>query len=422
MSAQPAPGAPRHVTVIGAGVVGICCALCLQRDGHAVTVLDPEPPGEGGASFGNAGILAIDHCAPNTHPGIAWDVPRYLLDPLGPVTIRWRYLPRLLPWLLRFVAAGRPASFEAISLALQALHERALAAWQPLLESAGAQRLVHRQGWLVVYESDAAFARAEPHKVGLRRQRGVRTEVLDGPAVRALEPALGPAIRHAVHYPDVAHVADPLGLVRALAADFQRRGGTLRPERVRGFTLGPRGATAVHTDAATHPADVVVLAAGAWCKPLARQLGSRVPLDAERGYHATLPRPGVTLRVPVLSGDFHCAITPLAEGLRVGGTVEFAGVAAPPNYARVDKLLAVARRTVPGLDDRGHTRWMGCRPALPDDLPVLGRAPRYPDVYFAFGHGQVGLTDAALSGQVVADLVAGRPPALELAPYRAERF
>lgn len=422
MAEQAGNGAPRRVVVIGAGIVGICCALYLQRDGHAVTVLDPAPPGEGGASSGNAGILAVDHCAPNAHPGIVWELPGFLLHPLGPLTIRWRYLPGLAPWLWRFLLASRRPAYEANGRALNALHQHAMAAYAPLLESAGAQGLIRRRGWLTVYESDAAFQAARPAKVELRRAMGIRTEVLDGPAVRALEPALSPAVRHGVYYPDVAQTTDPLRLVQALAADFQRHGGTILRERVRGFDRGEGGRRVVFTDAAAHAADVVVLAAGAWSRPLAQALGSRVPLDTERGYHAMLPEPEVDLQVPVISGDFHCAMVPMEGGLRVGGSVELASVDAPPNYARVDKLVSVARRTLPGLNDRGHTRWMGCRPSMPDSLPVLGRSPRDPNVYFAFGHGQVGLTNGALTGQLIAELVADRPPTLDLAPYRAQRF
>jgi glycine/D-amino acid oxidase-like deaminating enzyme len=422
MVASAHNGGPRRVTVIGAGIVGICCALYLQREGHTVTVLDPAPPGEGGASFGNSGIIAIDHCVPNAHPGIVWEVPGYLLDPLGPLTIRWRYLPRVAPWLLRFVRASRHRAFEAGAHALHALNEHALAAYQPLLERAGAQALIRRSGWLVTYESSAAFAKARPYKVDLRQAHGVRTEVLDGRGARELEPALSPEIRHAVYFPEVAQATDPLRLVKALAQDFQRRGGTLCRERVRGFSLGPHGPQAVHTDAVMHATDAVVLAAGAYSRTMARELGSRVPLDTERGYHAMLPTPGVNLRVPIISGDFHCAMTPMEGGLRVGGSVEFAGVDAAPNYARVDKLLSVARRTLPGLNDAGHTRWMGCRPSMPDSLPVLGRSPRYREVYFAFGHGQVGLTQGALTGQLIAELVGGRAPTVDLTPYRPDRF
>ncbi len=422
MGARAPAATGRRVTVIGAGIVGICCALYLQRDGHTVTVLDPAPPGEGGASFGNAGILAIDHCVPDAHPGILWHIPGFLLDPLGPLTIRWSYLPRALPWLLRFVAASRRKPFEASSRGLQALHGQALAAYRPLVENAGAQELLRRSGWLVIFESDTNFARARRFKVDIPRQLGVRLEELDGAGARALEPALSPEIRHAVHYPDVEMTTDPLRLVRVLAHDFQRRGGTVRRERVRGFTLGRHGAEVVHTDVVTHATDVVVLAAGAYSRPLAEALGSRVPLDTERGYHAMLPEPGLLMKVPVISGDFHCALTPMENGLCVGGTVEFAGLHAAPNYARVDKLLSIAHRTLPGLNDEGHTRWMGCRPSLPDSLPVLGRSPRYRDVYFAFGHGSVGLTDGALTGKLIAELVAERPPTVDVTPYRPDRF
>ena len=414
-------GGPRQVAVIGAGIIGICCALYLQRDGHQVTVLDPQPPGEG-CSRGNSGIFALVHCVPDSTPGLVWQVPGMMLDPLGPLIVRPSYLLKALPWLLRFLAASRRGPFEAGFAALYAMTQHALVAYQPLVESAGAQDMVRKQGWLLVFESDESFAKEKPYKVDMSSRAGIRLEVLDGKGARELEPALSPSIRHGVFYPEVAHSTDPFRFVQVLAEDFRRKGGTILAERVTGFEMGPRGPTVVHTEAGRHTPDSVVLAAGAYSKPLARMLGSRIPLDTERGYHAMLPDPRVSLKVPVMSGDFHCALTPMAEGLRVGGSVEFAGVHAAPNYARVDKLVSVGHRVLPGLNDAGHTRWMGCRPSLPDSLPVVSRSPRYPNVYFAFGHGQVGLTNAGITGKLIAELMAGRPTTIDTTPYRADRF
>ena len=418
---NPPSDASRNMIVIGAGIVGICCALYLQRDGHRVTVLDPQEPG-GGASFGNSGIFATDHCAPNAKPGLLWELPRMLLDPLGPLTLRWRYLPRALPWLWRFLAAGRPEAVEAASLALHALNLQAMEAYRPLLDDAQAHGLIRKNGWLLVYESTAAFERARPLKIDLRHKRGVPLEVLDAKGVRELEPALTPAVRHGVYFPEVSQTTDPFALVQALAADFRRRGGVIQTGRVTGFGFGPGGVEKEHTDGGPFSADGVVLAAGAHSKTLARRLGAKVPLDTERGYHAMLPDPGISLKVPVISGDFHCAMTPMDGGLRVGGSVELAGVDAPPNYARADKLVSVAKRVLPGLNDAGVTRWMGRRPSMPDSLPVIGPSPRVPNAFFAFGHGMLGLTHGALTGRIVADLVAGRAPPLDLTPYRPERF
>ena len=247
-------------------------------------------------------------------------------------------------------------------------------------------------------------------------------EVLDAQGVRELEPALSPDVRHGVYFPEVAQTTDPFQLVQALAADFRRHGGVIQTERVTGFGFGPGGVEKVRTEGGPFAADAVVLAAGAHSKTLARRLGARVPLDTERGYHAMLPEPGVNLKVPVISGDFHCAMTPMDGGLRVGGSVELAGVDAPPNYARADKLVTVAKRVLPGLNDAGYTRWMGHRPSMPDSLPVIGKSPSIPNAIFAFGHGMLGLTHGALTGRIVADLAAGRNPPLDLTPFRPDRF
>lgn len=414
-------GPRRQVTVIGAGIVGICCALYLQRDGHRVTVIDQHQPGEG-CSKGNSGIFAIEHCVPLASPGILAEVPEMLLDPLGPLTLRWSYLPRMAPWLLRFIRAGFRDRFESISNALHNLNCHALEAYRPLVKSADALDMVLGRGWMFVYESDQSYEKAKKREIEVRRRRGVNLRVLDSNEVQELEPALSPNVRRGILFPDVAHCTNPHRFVTVLAEDFRRKGGSILQEKVTGFTIGPGGPTQVRMGAVTHGVDVVVLAAGAYSRKMASQLGSRVPLDTQRGYHVMLPEPNVELRLPIISGDFHCAMTPMEEGLRVGGTVEFAGVDAAANYARADKLLSVARRVLPGLSETVSSRWMGCRPSLPDSLPVIDRSPHHASVYFAFGHGQLGLTQGAITGKLISEMVMSRPTTIDVGPYRVDRF
>ena len=411
----------RQVTVIGAGIVGICCALYLQRDGHRVTVIDREAPGEG-CSKGNLGIFAIDHGIPHAKPGILAEIPGMLLDPLGPLTLRWSYLPWIAPWLARFIRASFRDRFEPISIALQNLNRHALKAYDPLIKSAEALDLVVRRGWLLVYGSDRSYQRAKKMDVEVRRSRGVNLQILSSDEVQELEPALSPGTKWGVLFPDVAHCTNPYRFVQVLAEDFRRKGGNILQEKVTGFTVGPGGPSRILTEAGAHGVDVVVLAAGAYSREMARQLGSKVPLDTHRGYHVMVAEPNVELRVPVLSGDFHFGITSMEEGLCVGGTVELAGIDAPPNYARADKLLGVARRILPGLRGTASSRWMGCRPSLPDSLPVLGRSPHYSSVYFAFGHGHTGLTQGAITGKLIAEMVMGTPTTIDVHPYRVDRF
>ena len=406
--------------MVGCGVVGVCCALYLQRDGHSVVVMDPGGPGEA-CSSGNAGQFVTGYCVPLGLPGIAREVPAMVMDPLGPLTIRWPYLPALLPWLLRFLAASSPRRVGEIAKALYRLNKDALTAFAPLLEQAGAGHLIRRNGRLDVYQSEHVFAKAQV-KFDLLRRGGVRVEMLDHKGVRDLEPALADRCRQGAFYPESAHTTNPLRLTRLLAEDFVRRGGVILRERVTDFRMGSDGVWSVVTDGGRHPADQLVLAAGAYSRPLAAKLGSRLPLEAERGYHLMLPQAGIKLQRTVVHGDRYFGLTPMEGGMRLAGTVELASVHARPNFARADALFQAASQALPSLNGRGAIRWMGCRPSMPDSLPVLGRSPVHPSVYFAFGHGHLGLTGAAASGRIIADLVAQRVEDSQFEAYRADRF
>jgi D-amino-acid dehydrogenase len=410
----------KEIAVVGAGIVGVCCALSLLRDGHRVTLIDRQEPGEG-TSFGNASVLAIDAVVPVQTPGIVWKVPGMLRDPLGPLALRWAYLPRLAPWLLRFVAASSPRRVEAASRALAGLLDGAVEAYEPLIEMAGARDMLRRNGWVCVYESEAGYTRAVP-MLELQRRRGVKLEVLAAEELHQLEPTLAPIFPRAVFYPNVAHMVNNFRLVQVLAETFQRHGGVLLREEVRDFELGEHGPRALLTDRGRRPCEAVVLTAGAWSKPLAARLGSRPPLDTERGYHLHLPEPEVMPRLPVYSSERAFACTPLEHGLRLAGTVELGGLKAAPDWRRAEVLLSHARRWLPGLAAEGASRWMGFRPSMPDSVPVISASPRHANAFFAFGHGHLGLGMGARTGALIADLVAGRDPGLDMAPYRVDRF
>ncbi len=420
MAGREQAGSGRHVTVIGAGIVGVCCGLYLLRNGHRVSLLDSQPPGEG-ASSGNAGFISPGSCAPTGMPGLAAKVPGMLLDPLGPLTIRWRYLPRIAPWLLRFLAASSPARVEEISKAMRALHQSAVEDFQPLLRDAEATKLLRRDGRLEIYKSEESFAKSKL-KYELFGRRGVDFEVLREGAPQELEPALSPDYKIAVSIPGSAHTTDPLRLTQMLAEDFRRRGGAIVRDKALGFEMGAEGPRRLLGEGDNYDLDAVVVAAGAYSRNLTLQLGSKVPLDTERGYHMMLPQPGIELHHPLSSGDHHFAITPMDGGIRLAGTDEFAGLHAPPNYARADALYTSAKRMFPGLKQEGATRWMGRRPSIPDSLPVISRSPVHPSVFFAFGHGHLGLTGAAVTGKLVAEMITGKPHNIDLAPYRVERF
>jgi len=411
---------PRRVAVIGAGIVGTVTASYLLRDGHQVTLIDRVGPGEM-TSFGNTGGISPASVVPVAMPGMLKDVPRWLADPLGPLHVRWRHLPACLPWLIKFLRAGRPERVREIAAALTALNRPTFEAYEPLLKDAGLQRLFHRTGQLFVYRSQQALEH-DRFAIELKRSTGLRVDILNADEIRQLEPSLSADFTHAHFIPDHGHCKNPGGLVQGLARHFVERGGILLREEVRAIELGADGARRLLTDSDAHEPDCVVIACGIWSTRFARQLGHKVPLESHRGYHVTLPDPKAAPRIMVLSSEDKIAITPMEMGLRIGGTVELAGLDAPPDYARARGLLRLAQRAIPGLNGEGYTQWMGHRPCLPDSLPVLGPSPRARNVHFAFGHGHQGLLGASKTGQVIAELIGNRPPSIDLAPFRVDRF
>ncbi len=411
---------PRSVAVIGAGIVGVSTALFLQRDGHAVTLLDRVGPAAG-ASYGNAGGVVSAACAPLGMPGVLARVPGMLMDPTGPLVLRWRYLPRITPWLVRLVLASRPSRVEEIADALAALNGGVEAAWRALAAQAGIGDLLRPVGWLEVFETDAGFASTAAER-DLMARRGVPFEVLDADELRQLEPALAPIFRHGFHMHLCLFVANPGRAVERLAADFVARGGRLVTAEVTGFGLEGRPYRVLSETGVVADAEVVVVTCGAWSRRLARQLGASVPLDTERGYHLMLPPVEPGLGRPTVHGEQFFSLSSMEHGTRLTSQVEFAGLDAPPDFRRVRGLLGAAKRMLPGLETAERSAWLGFRPSLPDSLPVIGPVPGRPDVYLGFGHGHLGMTQGPVTGRILADLVAGRDPGIDLAPYRCDRW
>jgi D-amino-acid dehydrogenase len=410
----------RRVGIVGAGVVGLACAAHLQQRGFAVTLIDPREPGSG-CSYGNAGCLSRASCVPLGLPGVAKQAPKWLLDPDGPLVIPARYALAIAPWVWRFWRSTSPERVHATADALHALLDPTVAKWRPLAQWAGVPELIRQDGYAFAYRSEAGF-RADTLGRELRRARGVAIEVLEGPAIRDFDPALSAELTHLVILPEQGHVPNPLRLSQALAQRLRAGGATFVTRSVRGFEIGPEGVRKVITEGEAIPVDAVVLAAGVHSKPLAAQLGSHVPLETERGYHAMLAQPSVVPRIPVCSGEGKYFATPMEGGLRIAGTVELAGLEAPPNPRRADVMLDGMKHLLPGLTWGSVERWMGHRPSLPDSKPVIGRAPAAANAWFAFGHGHVGLTAAPSTGEIVAALASGAAPYMDPRPFAAERF
>jgi D-amino-acid dehydrogenase len=405
-----------EVVVIGAGIIGLSSAYFLFADGHRVTVLDRDPAGDK-VSFVNAGGIGISEIVPASAPGVVWRVPGWLFDPLGPLSLKLGHLPALLPWLWRFLRSGTPAEIKRLAAALAALARPCYDDLVPMLDTIGLSADLHRVGALSVYETTEGFLR-DRAEWELKRRFGVVCEEIGGDEAREREPALGPIVKHAIFTPQWAHVSDPKAIVDRLREWLEQRG--VRMER--GEAVGFEGQAVRASDGRHLPFDALVVAAGAWSGRLARLIGDRALLESERGYNTTLPNPRVTLQAEVIFAERKFVATPLAMGLRIGGAAEFAGLEAPPNFARPKALVALAKRYFPGLNAEGGREWMGHRPATPDTLPVIGRSPRRQNVFYAFGHGHTGLTFGPTTGRLIADLIAGRPPSLDLAPFAIARF
>ena len=408
--------APSRIVVIGAGIIGLSVARALLREGHAVTVIDRDPAGDK-ASFGNAGGLGVTEILPAAAPGLIWQVPKWLADPLGPLSLRPAHLPRLLPWLVRFLRTGTPAEVARVAGALAALLAPVYDDMLPLLDELSLSADLHRVGALWVYDTEAGFQRDAPAHA-MRRRHGIAVETISATEARRLEPALAPTGARAVLTPGWSHVSDPKRIVDRLRETLIAGGVAMLAREAAGVD-GP----AVITAEGDHvPFDRLVVAAAAWSGRIARAIGDPALIESERGYNATLPSPGVVLSREVIFAQRQFVATPLDIGLRIGGAAEFAGLDANPDFRRSDALVTLARRYLPDLDSRGAVRWMGHRPATPDSMPVIGRSPRRRDVVYAFGHGHLGLTLGPTTGRLVADIVAGRASPIDLSPFSIARF
>ncbi len=364
----------RPIVVIGAGIVGVSCAAYLRRDGHDVVLLEREAPGEG-ASKGNAGALSPGSCVPLAMPGVFGKIPGWLMDPEGPLTIRPRYFLRALPWLVRFTLSARPAQVARIADGLRALHRHVFECYEPLVARAGCAHLIRRTGTLAVYRGERAFA-ASQRDWQIRRERGGELRPVSGDEMREIEPELAPAYTHGMLIPDHGYSADPLRMVQAFAASFVADGGRIERAAARALHRGEGRSMSVLLDGGGRiEADRVVVAAGAWSGALVSALGIRIPLETQRGYQVTITDAGIEPRLPVVVSEGKFYATPMEGGLRVAGTVEFAGLEAPPEFRRARRLLQQVRELYPRTRIEKFSEWMGHRPCLPDSLPAIG-APR----------------------------------------------
>ncbi|MBT4889685.1 MAG: FAD-binding oxidoreductase [Rhodospirillales bacterium] len=409
-----------HVTIIGAGIIGINCAIALLKTGCKVTVIDRLPPGEG-CSFGNAGLLAASAYEPLASPSTMLEVPGWLLNPESPLVIRWRHFPRLLPWLMRYGLAGMFGGGVKVEDALYHLMAPSVEYYQQLAAEAGAPDLVKAGGALYAFSS---LKKIEAERAGFeaRRKRGFRVTELSAHEMFEHEPHLSRHYKGGFLANDYAHVINPGRMVTSLADYACRLGAVIEQADILDIEIGTNGPTHLVTDTGKREIDRLVIAAGAYSHQLTAKLGDKLPLETERGYHVTIENPGVMPTVPVMDDVLKAWVTPMEMGLRCAGTVELADLESPPSEKRQEMLVRLAKRMVPDIDTSNYTGWMGRRPTLPDSVPVIGPATSFTNVFYAFGHQHLGLTGAPATGRLVAQLVNGEIPNFDISAYRANRF
>lgn len=411
------------VVVAGAGLVGTAIARELSARGEKVILIDRQEPGRG-TSYGNMASIAINGFDAASRPSTWKKLPFWMMNPQAPVTADPRHAVRMIPWFLRFLAAGRPNRMREIEDAGASLATRALDDIRKLLADMNAPSLISDATCLQLYETEQAF-RDGRDNLELMKRYGLDYEVLTGGAIRAHEPLLTRAIVKAVLLPQNHFITDPLGYVTRMAEDMQSRGGELLRGDVARVERDIRGVTAVLLkDGRRIETDRLVVAAGMETADISRAMGEPIPLETERGYHTQIMAPGGggDLRYSLIWPERAFMVTPTAGGIRVGGSVEMAGLHRPPNWRRARILVEHAKFAVPSLKVENTTEWMGHRPATPDTIPVLSASAGTKGLFYATGHGHLGLTYSATTGIVMADLVMGRTPSVDLTPFRIDRF
>ncbi|MFC3170344.1 NAD(P)/FAD-dependent oxidoreductase [Paracoccus fontiphilus] len=406
--------------IIGGGIIGICCALYLQEKGFRVEIIDRAGGDDQRASYGNAGNLSPWSCVPESIPGLWKSVPGWLIDPLGPMAVKAAHLPVAVPWLLRFLAAGRIGRVERQADALRSLYAPVVDLYEDLLRPTGQLDLIRRCVYVTLYRDEA---QADLGALGwrLRRDRGAKLRKIGAGELREIEPDLSHDYQAAILIHGQGRTTEPQRLLSLLTERVLRQGGVLHRADTRGIRPDPDGVDLYCSDG-TRRFRRAVIAAGAWSAQLLRTMGLHVPLETERGYHLTIRDPGVTINNTLMEAGRMVVASTMEGGLRLAGTVELAGLKPAPDYRRAKNLATLGREMFPALRVGEAGEWMGHRPSLPDSLPVIGRAPGHRNVLLAFGHSHLGLSGGAPTGRLIAQLAAGRPTSIDLTPFRLDRF
>ncbi len=410
----------KTVAIIGAGIVGVSTAVWLQRDGHKVILIDKAGPAEG-TSYGNGGVLASCACVPVTGPGLVKKAPKMALDPNQPLFLRWGYLPKLMPWLWKYLSHANEADTRRISAAVANIVGDSLADHQALSEGTGAEGFVKPSDYLFLY-NDRAHFEGDALVWDIRRKQGFTWEELDGADRAAYDPVYAPQFDMMVKLADHGRISDPGGYVKALAKHVEASGGQVVKAKVDDIVIEDGTVTGVRADGEVIACDACVVATGIWSGPLADKLGVKVPMESERGYHLELWNPSQMPKAPAMIASGKFVATPMDGRLRLAGVVEFGGLEAAPSKAPLELLRRNAKAAFPGLTWGREEEWMGHRPAPADSIPVIGEVPKANGAFMGFGHHHIGLTGGPKTGRLLAQMIAGKKPNIDVEVYSPARY
>lgn len=409
----------KDVVIIGAGIIGVCCALKLVERGLSVTLVDSNAPCEG-ASFGNAGVISPWSCVPQSVPGLWKKLPKWVIDPEGPIFIRKRYLASFLPWALKFLQAGKIEKVEQIGDAMMVLSDRSPSHYRELLSGTSELELVKDSYYIFAYKK-AEQASLDHFGWQMRKKRNVPLSLINAAELKELEPSISPDFRAAIMIHEQARALNPHAIGKALVSKARALGVKFFQSKVK-FIQKDENVWVINCGEDRYFSDKLVLAAGVWSASLLRPFGYDLPLQAERGYHLLCQNPGITINHSIMDVEHMCVASQMESGIRIAGTAEFAGIDAKPDHRRAFVFKKALKNLFPFINVENAEPWMGRRPTFPDSLPCIGPVPNQKGLFAAFGHSHYGLGQAPNTGQIIADCIMDKKSSVNMAPYRIDRF
>ena len=407
------------VGIIGAGIQGVCIALCLIKKGFSVTLIDRDDPGKDSASYGNAGHFSPYASVPVNRPDILLDIPSMLLSSTGPLALKWNYVPRMIPWFLKFIKNCTKKNMMHTARYMHQILDLALSAYDELFADIDISGLVENKG--IIYFWTNKDLKSRELEINIRNKLGIKQQLLTPYEIHDLEPHIKRIYHGGVLYPNARHTRNPKKVLLKLFDLFLKKGGRFKKQNVHSISFTSDNKPVLKTDLDFYSFDKAVVACGAFSKRLTDQVDEKIPLDTERGYHVHFKGHDHLLSRPVIFLNRGFGITPMEQGLRVVGTVEFGGLDNPKSEKRILNLVKSAKYLLPELTEH-HDEWLGFRPTLPDFLPVMGPSKNHENLFYSFGHHHLGWTLGAISGKIIASMIMKENMNLDLSPYNSIRF